>query len=73
MLLRSIEVLHSAYAAGHIKITDYISFSITLLSRFKVLPGTLERISSFANYYILLFPDQHLVFYSLFQLSFNMY
>ncbi|KAF3969199.1 hypothetical protein CMV_006986 [Castanea mollissima] len=38
ILLRSIEVLHSAYAAGHVKITDYISFIITLLSRFKVLP-----------------------------------
>ena len=36
-----LEVLHSAYAAGHVKITDYISFIITLLSRFKVLPGYL--------------------------------
>ncbi|XP_062167443.1 uncharacterized protein LOC133873715 isoform X1 [Alnus glutinosa] len=38
ILFRIIEVLHSAYTAGHIKITDHISFFITLLSRFKVFP-----------------------------------
>ncbi|XP_060196534.1 uncharacterized protein LOC132625915 isoform X2 [Lycium barbarum] len=35
---RIIEVLHSAYKAGHIQIADYISFFITLLSRFQVYP-----------------------------------
>ncbi|XP_059668653.1 uncharacterized protein LOC132313744 [Cornus florida] len=41
VLFRIIEVLHSAYKAGHIQITDHISFFITLTSCFKVLP---ERI-----------------------------
>lgn len=38
MLFRIIEVLHSAYKAGHIQIADHISFFITLLSRFRVFP-----------------------------------
>ncbi|OMO82550.1 Armadillo-like helical [Corchorus capsularis] len=38
VLFRIIEVLHAAYKAGHIQIADHISFFITLLSRFKVLP-----------------------------------
>ncbi|KAJ6330565.1 hypothetical protein OIU76_009205 [Salix suchowensis] len=38
MLFRIIEVLHSAYKAGHIQISDHISFFITLVSRFKVFP-----------------------------------
>ncbi|MCE0480943.1 hypothetical protein HAX54_038252 [Datura stramonium] len=38
ILPRIIEVLHSAYKAGHIQIADYISFFITLLSRFQVYP-----------------------------------
>ncbi|KAE8098634.1 hypothetical protein FH972_016679 [Carpinus fangiana] len=44
ILFRIIEVLHSAYTAGHIKITDHISFFITLLSRFKVYPGNMHPI-----------------------------
>ncbi|XP_059463584.1 uncharacterized protein LOC132192307 isoform X2 [Corylus avellana] len=44
ILFRIIEVLHSAYTAGHIKITDHISFFITLLSRFKVFPGNMYPI-----------------------------
>lgn len=40
ILFRVMEVLHSAYKAGHIQIADYISFFITLLSRFQVYPGT---------------------------------
>ncbi|KAI9115572.1 hypothetical protein K1719_013241 [Acacia pycnantha] len=36
MLSWVIEVLDSAYRAGHIDIADQLSFSITLLSRFKV-------------------------------------
>ncbi|KAK4371770.1 hypothetical protein RND71_007154 [Anisodus tanguticus] len=38
ILSRIIEVFHSAYKAGHIQIADYISFFITLLSRFQVYP-----------------------------------
>ncbi|KAJ6406757.1 hypothetical protein OIU84_010299 [Salix udensis] len=38
MLFRIIEVLHSAYKAGHIQISDHISFFITLVSCFKVFP-----------------------------------
>ncbi|KAG6754021.1 hypothetical protein POTOM_042029 [Populus tomentosa] len=38
MLFRIIEVLHSTYKAGHIQISDFISFLITLASRFKVFP-----------------------------------
>ncbi|XP_059428250.1 uncharacterized protein LOC132162022 isoform X2 [Corylus avellana] len=44
ILFRIIEVLHSAYTAGHIKITDHISFFITLLLRFKVFPGNVYSI-----------------------------
>ncbi|KAF7818845.1 Pre-rRNA-processing protein IPI1 isoform A [Senna tora] len=36
VLFRTIEVLHSAYRYGRIKIADHLSFFITLLSRFKV-------------------------------------
>lgn len=39
VFFRIIEVLHSAYKAGHIQIADYMSFFMTLLSRFKVVPG----------------------------------
>ncbi|XP_039169029.1 uncharacterized protein LOC104444410 isoform X3 [Eucalyptus grandis] len=38
VLFCTIEVLDSAYTAGHIWISDIISFFITLLSRFKVSP-----------------------------------
>uniref|UniRef100_A0A2P2M5A1 TEX10-like TPR repeats domain-containing protein n=3 Tax=Rhizophora mucronata TaxID=61149 RepID=A0A2P2M5A1_RHIMU len=38
VLFRIIEVLHSAYEAGHIQIADHISFFITLVSRLKVCP-----------------------------------
>lgn len=38
VLFRIIEVLHSAYKAGYVQITDQISFLVTLLARFKVLP-----------------------------------
>ncbi|KAJ0559008.1 putative testis-expressed protein 10/pre-rRNA-processing protein Ipi1 [Helianthus annuus] len=36
LLFRFLEVLNCAYRAGHIQITDYISFLITLLSRYQV-------------------------------------
>ncbi|KAK4275424.1 hypothetical protein QN277_018510 [Acacia crassicarpa] len=36
MLSWVIEVLHSAYRAGHIDIADHLSFCVTLLSSFKV-------------------------------------
>ncbi|XP_061963933.1 uncharacterized protein LOC133688459 [Populus nigra] len=35
MLFWIIEVLHSAFKAGHVQISDHISFFITLVSRFK--------------------------------------
>ncbi|KAL2576601.1 hypothetical protein AAZV13_16G085400 [Glycine max] len=38
VLFRIIEVLHSAYRDGHIKIADYLSVFITLVLRFKVSP-----------------------------------
>lgn len=46
MLFRTIEVLDSAYTAGHIWISDIISLFITLLSHFKVSPGNLQHFSS---------------------------
>ncbi|KAK6802497.1 hypothetical protein RDI58_000277 [Solanum bulbocastanum] len=42
ILFRIMEVLHSAYKAGHIQIADYISFFITLLSRFHVYPEKID-------------------------------
>ncbi|KAJ0559011.1 putative pre-rRNA-processing protein Ipi1 [Helianthus annuus] len=36
LLFRFLEVLNCAYRAGHIQIADYISFLITLLSRYQV-------------------------------------
>ncbi|KAF8096474.1 hypothetical protein N665_0307s0005 [Sinapis alba] len=38
VLYRIVEVVHSAYRAGYIQITDHFSFLITLLARFKVVP-----------------------------------
>ncbi|KAL0410192.1 UNVERIFIED_CONTAM: hypothetical protein Slati_3608900 [Sesamum latifolium] len=35
---RILEVLHSAFRAGHIQFPDYTSFHVTLLSRFHVYP-----------------------------------
>jgi len=49
MLFRIIEVLHSTYKAGHIQISDFISFLITLASRFKVFPGKFRMISPLAS------------------------
>ncbi|KAK6147324.1 hypothetical protein DH2020_018236 [Rehmannia glutinosa] len=38
MVARIIEVLQSAFRAGHIQVADYTSFHVTLLSRFQVYP-----------------------------------
>ncbi|KAK6145745.1 hypothetical protein DH2020_022565 [Rehmannia glutinosa] len=38
MVARIIEVLQSAFRAGHIQVADYTSFHVTLLSRFQVHP-----------------------------------
>lgn len=38
VVFRIIEVLHLSYKAGHIHVSDQLSFLITLVSRFKVLP-----------------------------------
>ncbi|CAE6123208.1 unnamed protein product [Arabidopsis arenosa] len=42
VLFRIVEILHSAYKAGCIQITDHFSFFITLIARFKVVPEKLE-------------------------------
>ncbi|KAB1219902.1 Testis-expressed sequence 10 protein [Morella rubra] len=44
ILFRIVEVLHSAYTAGHIRITDHICFFIILLSSFKVFPETIDPV-----------------------------
>ncbi|CAH2073868.1 unnamed protein product, partial [Thlaspi arvense] len=36
VLYRIVEILHTAYKAGYIQITDHFSFLITLIARFKV-------------------------------------
>jgi pre-rRNA-processing protein IPI1 len=43
VLFHTIEILHSAYKDGHINIADYLSVFITLVSRFKVSSGRLQR------------------------------
>ncbi|XP_065870962.1 uncharacterized protein [Euphorbia lathyris] len=48
ILFRMIEVLHSSYKAGHIHISDHISFFITLVSGFKVPPS--EGDTKFLNH-----------------------
>ncbi|XVF76107.1 hypothetical protein PTKIN_Ptkin13bG0239200 [Pterospermum kingtungense] len=45
VFFRIIEVLHSAYKAGHIQIADYMSFFMTLLSRFKVFPENIYPVT----------------------------
>lgn len=40
VLCRIVEVVHDAYSAGYIQITDHFSFLTTLVARFKVVPGT---------------------------------
>ncbi|XP_040361345.1 uncharacterized protein LOC112203486 [Rosa chinensis] len=44
VIIRVIEILHSAYKSGHIQIADHISFFITLLSRFRVLPENVNAV-----------------------------
>ncbi|XP_019055083.1 PREDICTED: testis-expressed sequence 10 protein homolog isoform X2 [Nelumbo nucifera] len=41
VLFRIIDVLHSAYKIGHLQLVDLISFFVTLVARWKVLPGRL--------------------------------
>ncbi|KAJ9546960.1 hypothetical protein OSB04_019503 [Centaurea solstitialis] len=38
LLFRFLEVLNSAYKAGHIQLVDYISFLVILLARYEVFP-----------------------------------
>ncbi|KAJ9181301.1 hypothetical protein P3X46_009441 [Hevea brasiliensis] len=42
VLFRIVEVLHSAFKAGHIEITDHFSFFVTLVSRFNVFPENIS-------------------------------
>ncbi|XP_010423350.1 PREDICTED: uncharacterized protein LOC104708471 [Camelina sativa] len=44
VLYRIVEILHTAYRAGHIQITDHFSFLITLIARFKVVPEKLQLV-----------------------------
>ena len=39
VVLRIMEVIHSSYEAGHVQLTDFISFLVTLLSQYEVTPG----------------------------------
>lgn len=41
MLFRIIETLQLAHDAGQILVTDFICFLLTLISRFRLLPGSL--------------------------------
>ncbi|GER29010.1 ARM repeat superfamily protein [Striga asiatica] len=47
LVVRIIEVLHSAYRAGHIQVADYISFHVTLLARFQVTRTLCANVISF--------------------------
>ncbi|XP_057526367.1 uncharacterized protein LOC130805595 isoform X2 [Amaranthus tricolor] len=38
VVLRIMEVIHSSYEAGHVQLTDFISFLVTLLSQYEVTP-----------------------------------
>ncbi|CAE6088219.1 unnamed protein product [Arabidopsis arenosa] len=42
VLYRIVEILHTAYRAGYIQITDHFGFLITLIARFKVVPEKLQ-------------------------------
>ncbi|XP_022888460.1 uncharacterized protein LOC111403998 isoform X1 [Olea europaea var. sylvestris] len=77
LLFRILEVLHSAYRAGHIQVADYISFLVTLLSQFQVYPeetypvvkhearsnrGTYKSVTSIVCSCLSQIGDAHLVF-----------
>ncbi|KAK6912302.1 hypothetical protein RJ641_024395, partial [Dillenia turbinata] len=78
MLFRIVEVLHSSFQVGHVHISDHISFFITLLSCYKVLPdkiypklendekisnrGTLKSMTSFVGSCMSQIGDNRLVF-----------
>lgn len=49
-IFRIIEVLDSAYKVGHVRMSDLISFFITLLARFKVVSGTMISHPLICNY-----------------------
>uniref|UniRef100_A0A1D1Z3Z9 Testis-expressed sequence 10 n=1 Tax=Anthurium amnicola TaxID=1678845 RepID=A0A1D1Z3Z9_9ARAE len=52
--LRIIEVLHSVYKSGCLKLADYIGFLVTVVARFKVFPERFcsgnEKIGKVSNY-----------------------
>ncbi|GFP86523.1 testis-expressed sequence 10 protein [Phtheirospermum japonicum] len=73
LVVRIIEVLQSAFRAGHIQVADYISFHVTLLSRFQVYPEkvdpavksnwtTFKSVTSIACSCLSQIGDDHLVF-----------
>ncbi|XP_055961555.1 uncharacterized protein LOC126676537 isoform X2 [Mercurialis annua] len=45
ILFRMIEVFHSAYKAGHVQIADHISFLVTVVSCFRVVPENLSPLT----------------------------
>ncbi|XP_050380757.1 uncharacterized protein LOC126797993 isoform X2 [Argentina anserina] len=49
VVIRVVEILHSAYKSGHIQISDHFSFFITLLSRFSVFPETVNVVEKEVN------------------------
>ncbi|XP_076946709.1 uncharacterized protein LOC143618344 isoform X1 [Bidens hawaiensis] len=68
ILFRFMEVSNCAYRAGHIQITDYISFLITLLSRYQVSSeggksnaGLFRSVTSAVCSYLPQIGDDHLV------------
>ncbi|XP_076941183.1 uncharacterized protein LOC143610653 [Bidens hawaiensis] len=68
ILFRLMEVSNCAYRAGHIQITDYISFLITLLSRYQVSSeggksksGLFRSVTSAVCSYLPQMGDDHLV------------
>ncbi|XP_071705422.1 uncharacterized protein [Rutidosis leptorrhynchoides] len=77
ILFRFLEVVSYAYTAGHIQVADYISFLITLLSRYQVFPesssvngekcwksnfGLFTSVTSSVCSYLTRIGDVHLVF-----------
>ncbi|RWW32222.1 hypothetical protein GW17_00003122 [Ensete ventricosum] len=51
ILLRIVEVLQSAYKAGHVPISEYIGFMVTQVARFKVFPGKLIHILAITSFH----------------------
>lgn len=55
ILLRIVEVLQSAYKAGHVPISKYIGFLVTQVARFKVFPGKLNHFLAITSFHSVFF------------------